>query len=251
MQSHFWVGSFCYCIFNGREYFPRETIAASDIVTLVNDLGNRISDKSWMLYLLEIFNAQNATCELNLICQFDGQNYFEAIFQGRNQYRFKQVLPVLNHSYQRQIIMNQSDGIISYLLTDKMTNQSEIFNLSIANNKNNNNNHRKRFNRFDFAISNQFTGVEWWNKVGNVPYPIRFHVQVSQLLYGRKDAASEDASSILFSPYNALSSDSDRLAKQYPISFANSRVKEDDGCICYDMSDGVCTNGIRFSAWRV
>ena len=79
MPNHFWVGSFCRCIFNGREYFPRGTVAASDIITLVNDLGNRISDKSWMLYLLEIFNTQNFTCELNLICQFDGQNYFEAI----------------------------------------------------------------------------------------------------------------------------------------------------------------------------
>jgi hypothetical protein len=246
MPNHFWAGSFCRCIFNGREYFPRGTIAASDIITLVNDLGNRISDKSWMLYLLEIFNTQNITCELNLICQFDGQNYFEAIFQGRNQYRFKQVLPILNHSYQRYIIMNQSDCIISYLLTDKMTNQSEIFNLSIGNN----NSHRKTFG-FDFEISNQFTGIEWWNKVGDFPYPIRFQVQVSQLLYGCKDAAAEDVRSILFRPYNALLSNSDGLAKQYPISFANSKVKEDDGCICYDILDGVCTNGIRFNAWPV
>ena len=246
MPNHFWVGSFCRCIFNGREYFPRGTIAASDIITLVNDLGNRISDKSWMLYLLETFNTQNVTCELNLICQFDGQNYFEAIFQGRNQYRFKQVLPILNHSYQRQIIVNQADCIISYLLTDKMTGQSEIFNLLIDNNINNS--HRKGFS-FDFEILNQFTGIEWWNKVGNFPYPIRFHVQVSQLMYGCKDTASEDANSILFRPYSALLSNSDGLAKQYPISFANSRVKEDDGCICYDISDGVCTNGIRFNAW--
>lgn len=250
MPNHFWVGSFCCCIFNGREYFPRGTIAASDIITLVNDLGNRISDKSWMLYLLEIFNTQNIACELNLICQFDGQNYFEAIFQGRNQYRFKQVLPILNHSYQRQIIMNRSDYIISYLLTDKTTNQSEIFNLPIGNN-NNDSSYHNRFNRFDFAISKQFTGIEWWNKVGNFPYPIRFHVQVSQLLYGQKDAASEDVSAILFRPYNALLSNSDGLATQYPISFANSRVKEDDGCICYDISDGVSTNGIRFNIWRV
>jgi hypothetical protein len=249
MPNHFWVGSFCRCIFNGREYFPRGAVAASDIITLVNDLGNRISDKSWMLYLLETFNTQNVTCELNLICQFDGQNYFEAIFQGRNQYRFKQVLPILNHSYQRQIIVNQSNCIICYLLTDKMTGQSEIFNLLIGNNINNS--HHKGFNCFDFEILNQFTGIEWWNKVGNFPYPIRFHVQVSQLLYGCKDTASEDANSILFRPYNALLSNSDGLAKQYPISFVNSRVKEDDGCICYDIVDGICTNGISFDAWRV
>jgi hypothetical protein len=58
-------------------------------------MGNQIPDKSLMLYLLEIFNKQNIAIELNLICQFDNQDYFEAIFNGVNRYRFKEVLPYL------------------------------------------------------------------------------------------------------------------------------------------------------------
>ncbi len=242
MQNHFWVGSFCRCNLNGREYFPGGTVAASDIITIVNDLGNRIPDKSWMLYLLEIFNIQNASSELNLICQFDDQNYFEAIFQGRNQYRFRHVIPMINHAYQRQIIMNQADGLISYLLTDKMTNQSEIFDLAIASNR-----FHKRSN-FDFEASNHFTGIEWWNRIGDYPYPIRYNVEISQLLYGFSDDTSSDPSSIIFRAYDALIPNSDGIVKEYPITFVNPRINEGDGCICYGIVDGVCINGIRFKA---
>src|SRR3712207_7033210 len=38
--------------------FPRGAIAVTDIITLVEDVGNQIPDKSWMLYLLELFNKQ-------------------------------------------------------------------------------------------------------------------------------------------------------------------------------------------------
>ena len=34
---------------------------------------------------------EDVPLELNLICQFDNQNYFEAIFGGVNRYRFKKV----------------------------------------------------------------------------------------------------------------------------------------------------------------
>src|SRR3712207_6156168 len=110
--------------------FPRGAIAVTDIITLVEDVGNQIPDKSWMLYLLELFNKQqNIAIELNLICQFDNQNYFEAIFSGVNRYRFKEVLPILGHSYLRQIIMNSQKECISYLLEDRNTKQTERFDL--------------------------------------------------------------------------------------------------------------------------
>ena len=237
MQSHFWIGSFCRCNSKGRYYFPSGTVAASDIITLVNDLGNRIPNKSWMLYLLEIFNSQNIACELNLICQFDGQDYFEAIFQGRNQYRFKEVLPLVDHSYQRQIILNQAKGIISYILTDKTANHTELFELPVTNEK----------SRFDFEALNQFTGIEWWNKIGSLPYPIRYHVEISQLLYGLNDVGYSDPNSILFRPYDALIPNSEGAAMEYPISFANCRIKEDDGCISYDIFDGICRKGLGYS----
>lgn len=241
MQNHFWVGSFCSCISNAISYFPRGTVAASDIITLVEDIGNRIPDKSWMLYLLEIFNKQNVPCELNLICQFDSKDYFEAIFQGRNQYRFKHVLPVVHHSYLRQVIMDRANHLIRYILKDITTKQSEIFDLSIDNNSN-----TKRFD-FDFGGLSQFTGIEWWNKVGNLPYPIRYRVEISQLLYGLNDAGSSDPKSILFKPYHALIPNHEGVAQQYPISFANPRIKEDDGCICYDITDGACRSGMRYN----
>jgi hypothetical protein len=100
---HFWVGSFSYILDDdsSKPAFPRGIIAISDIITLIEDMGNQIPDKSWILYLLEIFNKQNIAIELNLICQFDNQDYFEAIFNGVNRYRFKDVLPILGHSYLR------------------------------------------------------------------------------------------------------------------------------------------------------
>ena len=112
-----------------KSAFPRGVIAVSDIITLIEDLGNQTPDKSWMLYLLELFNSQNIAIELNLICQFDNQNYFEAIFNGVNRFRFKEVLPIPGHSYLRQIVMNSQKERISYLLEDQNTKQTERFDL--------------------------------------------------------------------------------------------------------------------------
>jgi hypothetical protein len=96
---HFWVGSFCGILDDGtsKPAFPRGVIAVTDIIGLIEDMGNQIPNKSWMLYLLELFNKQNIAIELNFICQFDNQNYFEAIFNGVNRYKFKEVLPILSH----------------------------------------------------------------------------------------------------------------------------------------------------------
>ena len=200
-----------------------------------------------MLYLLEIFNSQNIACELNLICQFDDQDYFEAIFQGRNQYRFKEVLPFVGHSYQRQIILNQAKSVISYILTDKTANHTELFELPVNNGgSSNSKNYRFEF-QFQFEALNQFTGIEWWNKVGSFPYPIRYHVEISQLLYGLYDAGYSDPKSILFRPYDVLVPNSEGAAMEYPISFANCRKKEDDGCISYDIFDGICRKGLEYS----
>jgi len=44
--------------------FPREVIAVSDIITLIEDIGNKIP---CILYLLEIFNKQ--TVARGHICQ--------------------------------------------------------------------------------------------------------------------------------------------------------------------------------------
>ena len=73
-----------------------------------------------MLYLFELFidKKRNVPLELDLICQFDNQDYFEAIFGGHNQYRFKDVLPQVGHSYKREIHMKPQNSLIMYNLMD-------------------------------------------------------------------------------------------------------------------------------------
>jgi hypothetical protein len=89
---------------------------------------------------------------------------------------------------------------------------------------------------FSFEGLNQFTGIEWWNKIGNFPFPIRYQVEISQLLYGIcDDPSSADSQSIIFRPYNTLIPNNEGLSRQYPISFCNARIKEEDGCICYSI----------------
>jgi hypothetical protein len=64
-MPHFWVGSFysCYSVVvgGGKDssglYFPSDVVGASDIIRIRKDLGNNIPDKSWMLYLLELFDS--------------------------------------------------------------------------------------------------------------------------------------------------------------------------------------------------
>lgn len=227
---HYWVGSFCRVLDKHKPLFPRSVIAVSDIITLIADNGNQIPDKSWMLYLLEIFNTQNIAVELNLICQFDNQDYFEAIFQGVNQYRFKHILPIVGHSYLRQIVMDSQNRLIKYILSDQNTRQSETFGLPLPN------------MNFGFIVANHFTGIEWWNKIGNIPYPMRYIVEISQLMFGLNDPI--DSESITYLPHNALIPNSDGSGTKYPISFQNIRIK--DGCICYAVQPGNCYTGIRY-----
>ena len=193
-----------------------------------------------MRYLFELFNNQNIAIELNLICQFDNQNYFEAIFNGVNRYRFREVLPVVGHSYLRELIMNSQKECISYLLEDRNTKQTERFDLQLVN-------IRQELllssSLFAFEASNLFTGIEWWNKIGNFPYPIRYHVKVSQIMYGLSDNPS-DPESITYGPCNALVPNNEGSNILYPISFQNPRIES--GCICYDVKSGNCKSGMKY-----
>jgi hypothetical protein len=228
---HFWVGSFC-CVFdnNNKPTYPRGVIAISDIVTLIEDMGNQIPDKSWMLYLLESFNEQNIPIELNLICSFNNDGKFDAIFNGVNQYQFKQILPIVGHSYLRQIITNSQKQTIRYVLQDQSTKQTEKFDLLVDRG-------------FIFEAQNHFTGIEWWNKIGNFTYPIRYHIEVSQLMFGLSDNPS-DTESVIYRPYNALVPNTEGSGQNYPISFHNTGIK--DGCICYSIKNGNCKTGIKY-----
>lgn len=228
------MGSFCRIIdqYKHRPLFPQDVIAICDVIKLAVDNGNQIPDKSWMLYLLELFNVQNIPTELNLICQFDNQDYFEAIFHGVNRYRFVKILPEIAHSYLRMLVLDKVKNCISYILSDLETKEQEIFSLHLNTN-------------FQYLGANQFTGMEWWNKTGNFLYPLRYHVEISQLMFGIHDVNNDDPESITFIPHNALIPNNDGSEAEYPVSFNNPMLR--DGCIYYSTRGGSCNNGIRYN----
>ena len=237
---HYWIGSHCLVIDSEKSnpkklksFFPLGVISVADRITIVNENMINIPDKSWMLYLLEIFNTQDIALELNLICQFDGQDYFEAMFRGVNQYRFLHVLPVIGHTYNRQIFLDSQTQTVRYTLTDKDSGQYEIFGLSTEN-----------VAGFSFQGSRQFTGIEWWNKMRNSPYPIKYEVEISQLLFGLGDNPADEYSTTFY-PYNVLLPNDDGSRTSYPVSMRNLKIK-DDGCISYVISSGRCSTGIRY-----
>ena len=237
---HYWVGSHCLVAESNksnpkkmRNFFPLGVISVADRITIVKETANDIPDKSWMLYLLEIFNLQDIALELNLICQFDGQDYFEAIFRGVNQYRFVHVLPVIGHTYNRQIFLDSQKQTIRYTLTDKDNGQYEIYDLSAKN-----------VTGFNFRGSRQFTGIEWWNKMKHSPYPIKYEVEISQLLFGLSDNPSDEYSTTFY-PFNVLVPNDDGTGISYPVSMQNLKIK-DDGCISYHITSGRCSTGLRY-----
>jgi hypothetical protein len=134
--------------------------------------------------------------------------------------------------------MNSQKECISYLLQDRNTKQIERFDLRL---------NIGRGLSFAFEASNQFTGIEWWNKIGNFPYQIRYHVQISQLMYGLSDNSNNnpsDSEYIVYLPYNTLIPTSEGSSLRYPISFHNPRIES--GCICYNVKPGICESGMKY-----
>ncbi len=227
---HFWLGSHCHVNNDDKLSYPTQVTAVSDIIKIVSDLGNQIPDKSWMLYLLELFNARNIPVELNLICSFNDNGKFHAIFGGVNQYEFK-IKPIVGHLYLRQIIMEPSEQRISYHLKDETSGETDSYTL------------QQNKNSFDFAITKNFTGLEWHNRVGNTPYPIRYEVEISHLAYGINDNHL-DVQSLTYFPYNQLTPDDEGLAEKYPVSFDNFEIK--NGFITYRIGSGEHKSGIIY-----
>jgi hypothetical protein len=118
------------------------------------------------------------------------------------------------------------------VLEDQDTKQTERFDL-----------HLKNTEEFVFWGQNQFTGIEWWNKIRNFPYPIRYHVEISQLMYGLSDNPS-DSESIIYGPYNTLIPNSEGSNIQYPIVFDNARLEHD--CVCYGIVYDSCKTGMEY-----
>jgi hypothetical protein len=258
LSSHFWVGSFCSCSFIVAQHkdnpvlsSPSDVVGSSDIIRIYKDMGNNMPDKSWMLYLLELFDSNAAnhyhhtSIELNLICQFNDQDNFWAIYAGVNRYRFTKVVPIVGHSYLREIILHRYDNSIEYRVTD------------LDDNNNNNNNAIEYFTfqlgkpkstSKSFQGSSQFTGIEWWNKAGNSPFPIRYEIEFSNLRYAQAAAAADsdgkNIERVTFRPYDALVPNKDGNAKEYPVSFGCADIN--DGCIRYTVTAGSCKTGLAF-----
>ncbi|MGI0007675.1 MAG: hypothetical protein ACREAR_06725 [Nitrosotalea sp.] len=224
---HFWSGSYCYVQNNGKIFFPNQVVSISDVITLVSDLGNQVPDKSWMLYLLEAFNRGQVPIELNLICSFNDDGKFHAIFGGVNRYEFK-VRPIVSHSYLRQIIMEPTKCRIAYHLKDNTTGETDSFFLQTDKDS-------------DFSLVKHFTGLEWHNRVGDTPYPARFEVDISHLAYGINDDPS-DVLSLAYLPYNQLIQNQEGIGKKYPVSFHDSRIK--NGFITYKIGLGEQSSGM-------
>ncbi|AIC16064.1 exported protein of unknown function [Nitrososphaera viennensis EN76] len=268
MANHFWVGSLCLRAPSSSSSsttltpvssttahvkrppspsYPPNVIAISDTLTILEDLGNHIPDKSWMLYLLELFDKNTAAAlELDLICQFNDRDNFWAIFRGINRYKFTKVLPAVGHSYLREIIMKKEKKSIEFSLTDLSTEQNEAFVFDVSSEDNN--------KGFSYQGGNHFTGIEWWNKAGgsngNTPFPVRYKVEVSNLSFGQAtyDDGMSTRRTIDYRPYNMLIPNRDGVSgvKEYPVSFENPAVKDDGKNIRYAVASGKTIAGIRF-----
>jgi len=240
MQSHFWVGSFCRILkrtFFGRQVlsFPSGVVSVTDNIRIVRDLGNNIPDKSWMLYLLELFDdsSRQIPIELNLICQFNDRDNFWAIFGGVNRYKFTKILPIVGHVYQRRIVMQTRKNLIEYNVTDITDGATEQFNFQYPANME---------LETSFQASNNFTGVEWWNKIGNSPFPIRYEVKITNLTYGQYSVYEDNKGAISYSPFHAFIPNQDGHAPEYPVDFSNIGL-DSDGCCTYLLTSGVCRTG--------
>lgn len=246
-DGHFWLGSLCREDATSNK-FPKDTTAVSDIITLISDLPMDIPSNSYMLYLLEFYlGRKEVPVELDLICSFNDDGRFWAVFGGNNQYEFK-MLPVLGHSYIREIISDPGNSTINYILNDINVRKSETFVLNQQTVIKGMQDVSDRFGihslkDLDFQGSDHFTGVEWHNKSGNEPFPIRYNALISLLQYGRH---LPETKTISYLPYRLLKSNKDNNnIQQYPILFEGINIMK--GCICYNVNDGRSNNGIEFS----
>jgi hypothetical protein len=220
MPEHFWIGSFCLA----GQRFPPNVTAIADTMSIQQDMGNKIPDKSWMLYLLELFD-NNIPIELNLICQYNDRDNFWAIFRGVNRYKFTKVLPQVGHSYARRIVMDRAGRSIHYSVTDRNTGEAESHSFQVSE-------------PLAYRGSNHFTGVEWWNKAGSSPFPARYRVEISNLEYGIQDGE------MTYRQYDRLAPNGDGTGASYPISFEVTKARR----ISYIVASGKTVAGMKFAA---
>ena len=118
--------------------------------------------------------------------------------------------------------MAPQEGRIKYTIMDEISGEEDSFSFNIEGS-------------LDYGLSRMFTGLEWHNRTGNMPYPIRYEVEVSNLAYGLHDDPS-DLHSVAYFPYDQLVPDSEGIAKEYPVSFHGLGNRK--GFVTYGIGPG-------------
>jgi hypothetical protein len=65
------------------------------------------------------------------------------------------------------------------------------------------------------------------------------------LLFGLNDNSSDEYATTFY-PYNALLPNNDGSGASYPISMQDLKIKDDDGCISFQINSGRCKTGLRY-----
>jgi hypothetical protein len=79
---------------------------------------------------------------------------------------------------------------------------------------------------FNFSMSKHFTGLEWHNRIGNIPFHIRYEVEISKLAYGINDNTA-DPESVVYYPYNRLNPNAEGIVNQYPVTFHSFETQKE------------------------
>jgi len=190
--GHFWNGWYPR---DATNQWPGNAIGVADTITINSDLGNQIPTTptiSWQLYNLELFigvSTSNYSAELDLICQGDGQNYFEAILSGTNEFKFSTPV-VVGHTYRRQIRLDTSANQVVYALTDVTAGTAPVnFNTAAVSNAT--------------TLYAAFNGIEWHDRSGqNKPFPVRFQCTSSGFGYFNAPVGSSIIAFTQLTPYN-------------------------------------------------
>ncbi|HKO64312.1 MAG TPA: hypothetical protein VJU13_03865, partial [Candidatus Nitrosocosmicus sp.] len=124
----------------------------------------------------------------------------------------------IGHSFHRQINFLDRDSTLEFYLKDLNSNEDEKFSLRVDQ------------KQFAFQFHQCFTGVEWWNRINYSTYPIRYEIEVSNLMYGFNDNLY-DPTSQLFFPIGSIYENKDGTTHSYPVEFYD--ITRRNGCVCY------------------
>lgn len=161
VDNHYWY------TWQGNDQ-PSNCNAISDVVVITADLNNLPPGPvaSWILMLLVAWFTPKGTpfrnVEIDLISQTDGQNFFEAVLNGTNKYRFTTPI-VVGHKYMREIKI-KTNKVCHYVLQDLTAGTVETHDEPITT---------------PMAITLGESGVEWHNENTAALFPPRYQLTIT------------------------------------------------------------------------